>query len=125
MLRFTCRYCGCRDYRLIPVVGGILPRLLRKFGMELVRCRECAQPSWSSLWGLRQLHLARCPSCYRTELTTWSEKYHRTTAWQAWRLALGAKRVRCAACRCNFVSFRKVASPARGVPSGLDQRMAG
>jgi len=63
------------------------------------------------LAGARMFY-ARCPECYRTELTVWSQRHNRATGGQELALALGAKRVRCAACRCNFVSFRLRKKPS-------------
>jgi hypothetical protein len=49
---------------------------------------------------------ARCPRCYRQDLTTWSLEYYHPPTSTMLKLNLGAKRYRCAACRCNFASFK-------------------
>ena len=49
---------------------------------------------------------ARCPRCYRQELTTWSEQYYRPGRWTTLLLRLCATPYRCSACRCNFASFK-------------------
>src|SRR5580700_8029628 len=49
---------------------------------------------------------ARCPRCYRQELTTWSVHYYHPPRWTILLLKLGATPYRCASCRCNFASFR-------------------
>jgi hypothetical protein len=41
------------------------------------------------------------------DLTTWSESHYRPTLLMRLKMLFGGKRVRCEACRCNFVSFRK------------------
>jgi hypothetical protein len=50
---------------------------------------------------------AKCPKCFRMDLTTWSESHYRPTLLMRITMLFGGKRVRCEACRCNFVSFRK------------------
>jgi len=64
---------------------------------------------------------ARCPRCLRQDLSTWDLHYYRASfGMRVWML-LGAKRWRCEACRCNFVSLRprrekyvRPAAPAAG-----------
>ncbi len=73
-----------------------------------MRCSDCGHRWRHSLWRLREVFYARCPRCYRLELTTWDETYYHVPA--IWRVltGIGAKKVRCKACRTNFVSFRFV-----------------
>lgn len=78
------------------------------FGMPPMRCSDCNHRWRHSLWRIREILYARCPRCYRLELTTWDETYYHVPT--TWRIltGLGAKKVRCKACRTNFVSFRFV-----------------
>ncbi len=59
------------------------------------------------MWFSGAWKYARCPRCYRQELTTWSEQYYHPPSWTKFLLRMGATPYRCAACRCNFASFRK------------------
>jgi hypothetical protein len=59
------------------------------------------------MWESTAWLYARCPKCYRQELNTWSEKFYNPGTSVAIQLRLGAKPYRCAACRCNFASFRR------------------
>jgi hypothetical protein len=59
------------------------------------------------VWAEGAWRYARCPLCYRQELTTWSEQYYHPRRWTIILLRLGATPYRCAACRCNFASFRR------------------
>lgn len=73
-----------------------------------MRCSDCSHRWRHSLWRMREMFFARCPRCYRLELTTWDETYYHVPV--LWRVltGLGAKKVRCKACRHNFVSYRFV-----------------
>ncbi len=107
-MHLECPHCGGHEPRL-PSSRSVWERLAGLFGIEHVQCRNCRRRYWSSLWLLREIPFAHCPTCYRSlDLTTWSEKYVQPRTSQKWMMAFGAKRVRCAACRCNFVSFRQV-----------------
>lgn len=75
-------------------------------GICPLRCRRCKNRWETSVWADGAWKYARCPRCYRQELTTWSLQYYRPPAWTNLLLSLGATRYRCAACRCNFASFR-------------------
>lgn len=59
------------------------------------------------MWAGGAWRYARCPRCYRQQLTTWSEQYYRPSRWITFLLRVGATPYRCAACRCNFASFKK------------------
>ena len=58
------------------------------------------------MWENSSWKYARCPRCYRQELTTWSLQYYNPPTSTMLKLHLGAQRYRCAACRCNFASFK-------------------
>jgi hypothetical protein len=59
------------------------------------------------VWSDGAWKYARCPRCYRQELTTWSEHYYHPPRLIVMLLRLGATPYRCAACRCNFASFKR------------------
>ena len=71
-----------------------------------MRCRRCRARWQTSVWHAGAWRYARCPRCYRQELTTWSEQYYNPPAWTTLLLRMGATPYRCAACRCNFASYR-------------------
>ncbi len=60
------------------------------------------------MWAGDSFKFARCPRCYRQDLTTWSLEYYHPPTSTALKLKMGANAVRCAACRCNFASFRPI-----------------
>lgn len=62
------------------------------------------------MWADQAWKYAHCPRCYRQELTTWSLAYYHPPTSTHLKITLGATPYRCAACRCNFASFR----PCRG-----------
>jgi hypothetical protein len=59
------------------------------------------------VWADGAWKYARCPRCYRQDLSTWSQQYYHPRAWISFLLRIGATPYRCAACRCNFASFKK------------------
>jgi hypothetical protein len=58
------------------------------------------------VWASGAWKYARCPRCYRQDLTTWSQHYYRPPLWTVLLLRMGATPYRCAPCRCNFASYR-------------------
>jgi hypothetical protein len=104
-MQLSCPKCGTRDARVskrrnfaeyVETVLGIYP----------LRCRRCRFRWKTSVWDSRAWKFARCPRCYRQELTTWSEQYYHPPRWTVLLLRFGATPYRCSPCRCNFVSFR-------------------
>jgi hypothetical protein len=85
---------------------GFKERLLRLIGVYPVRCEECSERFFDSVWRMTEWMYSRCPRCYRMDLGTWELKYYQPPTTQMMAINLGAKRRRCEACRCNFVSFR-------------------
>ncbi|MBI3682486.1 MAG: hypothetical protein HY235_19065 [Acidobacteria bacterium] len=83
-----------------------MERLLSLFGRHQLRCKECRHRFAARIWRITDLRYARCPQCYRMDLTTWSEEHYlpRFATWI--RICFGAKRLRCEPCRLNFASFR-------------------
>src|SRR5258708_21603613 len=104
-MQLACPQCGTRDVRvshlrnLAEVAKGIV-------GIYPLRCRRCRTRWETSVWAAGAWKYARCPRCYRQELTTWSEQYYHPPALTRLFLRVGATPYRCAACRCNFASFR-------------------
>jgi len=105
-MQLSCPKCGTRDVRVSHLLGfGEQIRSL--FGIYPLRCRRCRSRWETSVWESGDWRFARCPKCYRQELTTWSEQYYRPPRGTLILLRLGATPYRCAACRNNFASFRK------------------
>ena len=103
----TCPKCGGKRPRLSRSRGP-KERLLRYAGVYPVRCDDCSERFYDSIWRFSDVFYARCPRCYRMDLGTWDLKYYTPPGAQMAMLSMGAQRLRCEACRCNFVSFRKV-----------------
>jgi hypothetical protein len=104
-MQLACPHCGTRDVRVSQRqdFGEYFKGLL---GIYPLRCRRCRTRWLTSSWAAGAWKYARCPRCYRQELATWSEQYYRPGKWVITMLRLGATPYRCAACRCNFTSFR-------------------
>ena len=103
----TCPNCGGHNVRMSKGKNR-LEKTLDLIGLPPMRCIDCSHRWKHSLWRMSEMFNARCPRCYRLELTTWEETYYHVP-W-TWKLltGIGAKKVRCKACRHNFVSFRFV-----------------
>ena len=100
-----CPDCGANTARLSRF-RGLSERLRGLFGAYPVRCQKCGRRFETAIWLARSIHYARCPKCYRMELSTWSEQYYNSPGWIILQLRLGATPYRCEFCRCNFASFR-------------------
>lgn len=83
-------------------------KVSRFLGLYPMRCKNCDARFRGSIWAVTEFIYARCPRCYRTTLTTWDPRYYAPGPMTVFLMSLGAKRVRCDACRYNFVSFRRV-----------------
>jgi hypothetical protein len=105
-MKLTCSKCGVRDAR-VSHPQSILEQLKSWCGIYQLRCRRCQKRWETSVWSDGAWKYARCPRCYRQELTTWSEQYYHSPAMMTVQLRLGATPYRCAACRCNFASFKE------------------
>jgi hypothetical protein len=105
-MQLACPQCGSRDAR-VAHRQGLIELLQGLFGIYPLRCRRCRMRWTTSTWESAAWKYARCPKCYRQELSTWSERHYTPNRWTAIQLRLGATPYRCAACRCNFSSFRK------------------
>ncbi len=105
-MQLTCPKCGTREIRISQrrSFGEFFRGLV---GVYPLRCRRCQHRWETSVWADSAWKYARCPRCYRQELTTWSEQYYHPPRWTMILLRFGATPYRCAACRCNFASFRR------------------
>ena len=104
-MRVPCPACGSADVRLSKT-RGVSETLKSVFGVYPLRCKRCNHRFADGLWNLRHWRYAKCPKCYRMELSTWSEQYYIPRVRAMVLLRLGATPYRCESCRCNFVSFR-------------------
>src|SRR5712692_4504641 len=103
-MQLTCPKCGTREVRVSHRLG-ILEQIKGLVGIYPLRCRRCRHRWSTSAWAEGAWRFARCPRCYRQELTTWSEQYYHSARLTVMLLRMGAIPYRCAACRCNFASF--------------------
>lgn len=104
-MQLACPSCGARETRVSHRLT-LLEHLKSLLGIDQMRCRRCKARWQTSVWFNSAWKYARCPRCYRQELTTWDTEQYNTAAWTSIKLGIGARAQRCAACRCNFVSFR-------------------
>lgn len=105
-MQLSCPQCGTRDVRVSH--RQTFAELVRSLvGIYPLRCRRCRTRWETSVWAGGSWRYARCPRCYRQDLSTWSEQYYHPNAWTTLMLRIGATPYRCPACRCNFASFRK------------------
>ena len=81
-------------------------------GIYPFRCLDCNGRFPVNVLLLSRLAYAQCPKCLGLELTTWDLKRYHVSLPKKLMLSFGARRYRCAACRCNFVSFRPMAAQA-------------
>lgn len=105
-MSLLCPNCKSRNLRYARV-RSLAERLWTYAGIRPLRCRDCRTRFIERTWRLSAVKYARCPRCWREDLTRWSvEDYYPPTGTRV-LLALGASPYRCAYCRVNFVSFRK------------------
>ena len=72
-----------------------------------VRCVDCKTRFIARTLMMEDLRFARCPRCFRMDLSEWTGKNYLPPLWMRLKLNFGAWRWRCEYCRLNFVSFRK------------------
>ena len=101
----SCPNCASRNLRYSRV-RKLSERVCSWVGIRPLRCRDCGQRFIDRTWSLADLRFARCPNCWRMDLSLWAEKDCHVSTWMALRLALGGKPFRCEYCRINFISFR-------------------
>jgi hypothetical protein len=104
-MQLACPNCGTREVK-VSMRHGIGEAIKSLCGIYQLRCRRCRTRWETSMWADGAWKYARCPRCYRQELTTWSLKYYNPPTGTMLKLQLGARRYRCPACRCNFASFK-------------------
>jgi hypothetical protein len=104
-MKLDCPSCGTRDVRVSRphALGEYLKGWI---GVSQLRCRRCNHRWETSVWAGGSWRYARCPRCYRQELTSWMEHFYNPPRWTQILLRLGATPHRCPACRCNFASFK-------------------
>ena len=85
---------------------GLADPLGAIFGIYPFRCRDCKHRFSANILLWSRLPYAKCPRCLRTDLQTWSRKHYNPGTFANFLITFGASKYRCAACRCNFVSFR-------------------
>lgn len=104
-----CPNCCSTSVRMAHACG-LFEHLLTWLGRFPFRCHDCSARYLDWPIRLRDVSYAKCPRCFRMDLTTWDPKDYRTSMWQDLTLLLGGSHWRCEPCRCNFVSVR----PRRG-----------
>ena len=103
---FECPECASRKARSSPPYN-LGEWLLRRLGWHYLRCLDCDERYRRHILLPDSFIYAKCPRCYRMDLSTWEQHHYRTSTFTRLKLALGARRMRCEVCRCNFASFRK------------------
>jgi hypothetical protein len=104
-MQLQCPSCGTREVR-VSGPHGLGDYLQGLMGVSRLRCRRCNNRWETSVWAKGSWRYARCPRCYRQELTKWQEHHYNPPRWTRFLLRLGANPHRCPACRCNFASFK-------------------
>jgi hypothetical protein len=104
-MQLACPNCGTRDVRVSDPPSWV-EQVKTWVGVSQLRCRRCDNRWATSVWANGSWRYARCPRCYRQELTKWTEHRYNSPRWTRFLLRLGATPHRCPACRCNFASFR-------------------
>ncbi len=105
-MNIRCPTCDSEEIRLSQA-QSTSENILNVFGYCPMRCRVCDTRFRASLWKITSFRYARCPKCYKTDLSTWELEYYNPPTTTLVLLQLGAKPMRCEYCRCNFVSFRQ------------------
>jgi len=105
MLTISCPECGSREIRssLSRTIGE---RISKFFGFFQFRCKDCDARFSGQIWDAWNMFYAKCPRCYRMDLSTWAIDHYRSSTLQLAKLKLGAHPHRCEYCRNNFVGFR-------------------
>lgn len=105
-MKVVCPRCSSSRLRVLRRRGiGAFLRTLA--GIEEVVCRDCGARFQESLTGASELLYAKCPRCFRTDLSSWDLRHYSPRFAIRLQLALGASRYRCDRCRVNFASFRR------------------
>ena len=72
-----------------------------------MRCNDCKTRFIGRTLEWSELSFARCPLCFRMDLSVWQLKDFKPAFWENLKLGFGGHRWRCEYCRLNFVSLRK------------------
>ncbi len=120
MKKAVCPNCGSHANRnsrsrslreRLACLAGVFPR----------RCMKCNARFQVGIWSFTDIRYAKCPRCYSSKLTDWSEPYYYPPKLVRTLLWIGGKAHRCSGCRLNFISFRgrKKVKPASKPLQGL------
>lgn len=104
-MKTACPFCGSSRLHMSRR-RGLSELLWTLLGSTYLKCRGCGGRFRHDLLDLRNWRYARCPRCYRLDLTSWDVSHYHISTTTAFLLWLGARRYRCEACRYNFVGFR-------------------
>ncbi len=88
-MQLACPNCGARDARVSKLMGPV-QYLKHFFGVSALRCRRCETRWETSVWANGSWKYARCPRCYRQELTKWTMQFYHPTRWTRFLLRIGA-----------------------------------
>jgi hypothetical protein len=72
-----------------------------------MRCLDCKNRFIARTFAWSELRFARCPKCFRMDLSAWLTNSSKPNFWGQVKLVFGAHRWRCEYCRLNFVSLRR------------------
>ncbi|MCC6585698.1 MAG: hypothetical protein IT168_03180 [Bryobacterales bacterium] len=100
----VCPNCGSERVH-VSRGRSLFGRLAYCLGLSTVYCKNCHHrlSEMDNWWD--NVRWARCPICYRRDLTDWAEKYLYPRSWERFQVLIGARKHRCRYCRLNFVSF--------------------
>lgn len=110
-----CPNCGSKHVRQSRKTG-LGESLMVWLGFLSLRCKDCTHRFRSHVWKFRDLFYSKCPRCYRMDLSAWSEEHYSARFGTRFIIRLGAKRLRCEYCRCNFAGFRPVRQKYKARP---------
>jgi hypothetical protein len=102
----ACPKCGSRNLRYAHL-RGTSEHLWSWFGIRPLRCRICYCRFIERTWRISSIRFARCPRCWRLDLSRWNRDDYHVSFFKGLLLNLGGNPYRCEYCRVNFVSFRK------------------
>jgi DNA-directed RNA polymerase subunit RPC12/RpoP len=105
-MKLVCPECGSANLRFAHM-RTVAERLCSLGGIRPLRCRECKTRFSARVWTFSDLSYARCPKCRNMRLGYWSPAHYHVPFARGLLLLLGARPLRCEACRHNFVSFRR------------------
>lgn len=105
-MNIVCPECGSADIRasLSRTLGESIAKF---FGFFRFRCRDCDTRFSGQIWDVSNIFWAKCPRCYRMDLSTWDPEHYRYPTRWLLLMHLGAKCIRCEYCRHNFLSYRR------------------